>query len=134
MMPAISTNLRSGRFMSFILIISVFVFIPFATLNAQEVAFQAPQEELAKNNLESFARAYRDISVIHTDYERRILVSSDQTEADALQREAIQKMNQAVTDHGLSIQEYNTIHGTIQNDPALKEEFMTVLHRTPQTD
>jgi GTP1/Obg family GTP-binding protein len=120
--------------MSFILIISVFVFIPFATLTAQEVAFQAPQEELAKNNLESFARTYRDISVIHTDYERRILVSSDQTEADALQREAIQKMNQAVTDHGLSIQEYNTIHGTIQNDPALKEEFMTVLHRTPQTD
>lgn len=133
-MPSISRSLTSGRFMSFILIVSVFVFMPFATLNAQEVAFQAPQEELTKNNLESFARAYREITVIHTDYERRILESSDQTQADALQREANQKMNRAVTDHGLSIQEYNTIHGTIQNDPALKEEFMTVLHRTPQTD
>jgi hypothetical protein len=39
-------------------------------------------------------------------------------------------MNQAVVDHGLTVEDYNTIFRAIQSDPTLKEEFMTVLQQT----
>lgn len=113
-----------------VLITSVLSLAPLATLKAQVVESQPPQEELSGNILEPFAEAYKEVSQIHTSYEQRIIQSNDQTQADALQQEANQKMNQAVVDHGLTIEDYNTIFKSIENDPALKKEFMTVLNRT----
>ncbi|MEO6202739.1 MAG: DUF4168 domain-containing protein, partial [Nitrospirales bacterium] len=77
-----------------------------------------------------FAGAYKEISQIHTTYKERIMQADDPGNSEALQQEANEKMSQAVTDHGLTISDYNTIFQSIQNDPALKEEFMTVLNRT----
>lgn len=105
--------------------------------NAQDVNSQSNtvksqtlQKELIEPNLEPFAGAYKEISQIHTTYKERIIQAGDPTKGEALQEEANQKMSQAVADHGLTIKDYNTIFQSIQNDPALKEEFMTVLNRT----
>lgn len=89
-----------------------------------------PQKELIGPNLEPFAGAYKEVSQIHTAYKQRIIQAKDPAQTDALQQEANQKMNQAVADHGLTIADYNKIFQSIQNDPELKEEFMTVLNRT----
>ncbi|GJL58461.1 MAG: hypothetical protein NPIRA03_13180 [Nitrospirales bacterium] len=97
---------------------------------SQTVESQPMQKELIEPNLEPFVGAYKEISQIHTTYKERIIQSDDPTKSEALQEEANQKMSQAVTDHGLTITDYNTIFQSIQNDPALKEEFMTVLNRT----
>jgi hypothetical protein len=40
-------------------------------------------------------------------------------------------MNQAVTDHGLSIEDYNSIYRTIEKDPSLKQQFTQVLSQNP---
>jgi GTP1/Obg family GTP-binding protein len=113
------------------MIISVIGLVPLATLNAQVGESQPPQGELSGDILEPFAGAYKEISQIHTTYTERIMQSNDPAQADALQQEANQKMTQAVADHGLTIKNYNTIFKSIQYDPALKEQFSTVLNRTP---
>jgi len=128
-MKSIPMSLKPLRVL--VLITSVMGFVPLAALNAQVGESQPPQEELSGDILEPFAGAYKEVSQIHTTYEQRIIQSNDSAQADALQQEANQKMTQAVADHGLTIKDYNTIFKTIQNDPALKEQFMTVLNRTP---
>jgi len=118
--------------MVLLLIASLTGLASFSALSAQDMKSQPSQEEsLAKNNLEPFAGAFKEVSKIHNTYEQRIVQSSDQAQANALQQEANQKMNQAVADHGLTIENYNAIFKAIKNDPVLKEEFMTVLNRTP---
>jgi hypothetical protein len=121
-------NLKLLR--TLVIIISVIGLIPLAVLNAQDVALQSTPGELVRNNLEAFAKAYTEVGQIHSSYEERIIQSADERKAEALQQEANQKMTQAVADHGLTIEDYNTIFKAIQTDPALKEEFMTVLHQT----
>ncbi len=133
-----NSRAMSVQRLSLLLVItSVFGLGPLAVLNAQDgnsqiqtVESQPPQKELIGPNLEPFAGAYKEISQIHTTYKERIIQADDQTKSEALQHEANEKMSQAVTDHGLTISDYNAIFQSIQNDPALKEEFMTVLNRT----
>jgi hypothetical protein len=127
-MNSMSMSLQALRVL--LLITSVFGLAPLAALNAQDVESQPPQKELIGPNLEPFAGAYKEISEIHTTYQERIIQADDPTKSEALQEEANQKMSQAVTEHGLTISDYNAIFQSIQSDPALKEEFMTVLNRT----
>jgi hypothetical protein len=128
-MKSIPMRLKSLRVL--FLIISVLCLSPLAALNAQVAESQPPQKEINGDILEPFAGAYKEVSQIHTTYEQRIIKSNEPAQADALQQEANQKMKQAVVDHGMTIEDYNTIFQNIQNDPDLKKEFMTVLNRTP---
>ena len=128
-MNPISMSLKALRVL--LLITSVGGLTPLAALNAQDVESQPLQKELIGPKLEPFAGAYKEVSQIHSAYQERILQADDPTQTEALQQEANQKMAQAVVDHGLTIGDYNTIFQTIQSDPALKEEFRTVLNRTP---
>lgn len=91
---------------------------------------EAPQAAIDGSQLEPFAGAYKEVTEIHTAYKQRILESTDPAQTDNLQQEANQKMNQVVKDHGLTVEAYNKIFKAILKDPALKEEFLTVLNRT----
>ena len=127
--------LMSLKLLRVLLLISIILGLaPLAVLNAQEVESRLPPKELAGNNLEPFAGAYKEVTQIHNTYEQRIVKSNEKAQVDALQQEANNKMSKAVTDHGLTVEDYNTIFKAILNDPALKEEFMTVLNRTPSKE
>lgn len=121
----------SKFFLVLFLIAIVFTVVPLVGLNAQTVESKPSQAEMAKSNLEPFAGAYKEVSKIHTTYEERIVQSGDKAQVDVLQQEANKKMNQAVTDHGLTLTDYNMIFRAIKSDPVLREEFMTVLNQTP---
>ncbi len=111
--------------------LAVFGLMSFATAIAQESQSQTPAKELVEKQLEPFAGAYKEVTQIHNTYEQRIVESSEQAQVNALQQEANDKMSKAVTNHGLTVEDYNKIFKTILNDPTLKEEFMTVLNQTP---
>lgn len=113
-----------------LLIGSVLVFSPVSIVYAQPVESQAPTEQIAGEQLEPFAGAYKEVSEINNTYKQRIVDAGDPAKTEVLQEEANQKMNQAVKDHGLTIEGYNKIFKAILNDEALKEEFMTVLNKT----
>lgn len=99
-----------------------------ATPNAQDVTYEAGSENVTRDKLTSFAGAYKAITQIGDTYAQRIIQSESIQKFEALQEEANHQMTQAVADHGLSIEDYNTIFRTIQNNPALREEFLIVLH------
>ncbi|GJL49333.1 MAG: hypothetical protein NPIRA01_05600 [Nitrospirales bacterium] len=121
---------RCKSLRGFLLIGSVLIFSPVGVVNAQPVESQAPSGQIAGEKLEPFAGAYKQVSEINNTYKQRIVEAGDPAKTEALQEEANQKMNQAVKDHGLTIEGYNEIFKAILNDEALKEEFMTVLNKT----
>ena len=127
-MNCISMSLKT--LWALLLITSIWVVSPLTPLNAQNIEPRSPSKELIGPKLQPFVEAFKEVSQIHDEYKERILIADDPTQIETLQQEANQKMTQAVADHGLTIGDYNTIFQTIQNDPALKEEFMTVRHRT----
>ncbi|WP_447971683.1 DUF4168 domain-containing protein [Nitrospira sp. M1] len=124
-------QIRKGQsWTRFLLVSSLLVLLPLGTISAQPVESQPAPEQLAGEKLEPFAGAYKQVSEINASYKEQIVEAGDPAKTQALQEEANEKMNQAVQDHGLSIEDYNTIFKAILNDEKLKEEFMTVLNRT----
>ncbi|MGE0475082.1 MAG: DUF4168 domain-containing protein [Nitrospirales bacterium] len=126
-MNVIPMSLKSLRVL--VVIASIMGLAPLAVPNAQALESQPPPKELIGPNLEPFVGAYKEISQIHSAYTERITQSGDPSRTDTLQQEANEKMNQAVSKYGLTIEDYNTIFNAILNDPALKEEFLIVLNR-----
>ncbi|WNM60022.1 DUF4168 domain-containing protein [Candidatus Nitrospira allomarina] len=102
--------------------------MPAAVLPAADGFSQSAPEEMVRKNLEPFAGAYKEVSELSSTYAQRI-IQSEPDQADVLQEEANQKMTQAVTNHGLSVEDYNFIFHTIQSEPELQEEFMIALQR-----
>ncbi len=62
------------------------------------------------------------------EYQQRVDQASG-SDKQQLVNEANGKMAKAITDQGLSVQEYTTIIVTAQNDPTVKEKL---LQRLPQ--
>ncbi|GJL55248.1 MAG: hypothetical protein NPIRA02_23800 [Nitrospirales bacterium] len=125
-----SMTRKSKSLCGFLLVSSLLVLFPLGTLSAQPVESQPAAEQITGEKLEPFAGAYKKVSEINAAYKERIVEAGDPAKTQALQEEANEKMNQAVHDHGLTIEDYNTIFKAILNDEQLKEEFMTVLNRT----
>lgn len=86
-----------------------------------------PAEDVTQDDLKTFAEAYTQVTQIYNAYEQRIINSSEPAEANALQQEANEKMNQAVMDSGLSIEDYNSMYRAIENDQGLQNELTQVL-------
>lgn len=127
-MNLIQTNLKV--FIVLFLISGLINAVPF-TVNAEESLSLASQQEVSQDDLKTFAEAYAQVSQVYNVYENRIIKSKEPGQATALQQEANQKMNQAVRNHGLSIEDYNSIHRMIEKDPSLKQQLTQLLIENP---
>lgn len=127
-MNLIQTNLKV--FIVLFLISGLINAVPF-TVNAEESLSRASQQEVSQDDLKTFAEAYTQVSQVYNVYENRIIKSKEPGQATALQQEANQKMNQAVRNHGLSIEDYNSIHRMIEKDPSLKQQLTQLLIENP---
>jgi hypothetical protein len=127
-MNAIKINIKSV--FTLLLVSGFLTFVPFA-VHADPGVSGSPQQDLTQSDLKTFAKAYTEVTQIYTVYEHRITESSEPEQATALQQEANEKMNQAVMDNGLTIEDYNAIYRTIEQDPALQQQFTQVLSETP---
>lgn len=123
-MSRMQTSIKSSVVM--LLASGLFTAVPLAA-HAEEGFSQASQQEISKNELKTFAEAYTEVTQIYNTYENRITQSKEPDQATALQQEANQKMNQAVMDKGLSIEDYNSIYKKIEQDPGLQQQFTQVL-------
>ena len=61
------------------------------------------------------------------DYRRRIK-AADPAEKDRLAEEGHNALVKAVTDKGLSVEEYTSILEVAENDPAVREKILQRLH------
>lgn len=124
MRNAIQSNFRS--LLAFLVITGSAGVFPLQVI-ADDGRSLASQQAISQDELQTFAEAYSQVTQIYNLYEQRITNSSESAQATALQQEANKKMNQAVVDNGLSIEDYNAIYRTIENDPSLQRQFTQAL-------
>lgn len=79
------------------------------------------------DDLKAFGQAMTDIQKVNQEYQPK-MAGADGPTKDALQKEMIGKMGEAVSSSGLSPQKYNEISGAVQKDAALRQRLTTVLN------
>ena len=84
---------------------------------------------LTDEKLNAVAAAIRQVATIRQSYESKIAAASDK---QRLVKEANDAMAKAVTDQGLSVDEYNSIIRTAQNDPAVRQNLAQRIRHTSQ--
>jgi hypothetical protein len=83
---------------------------------------QPPSPPISDQKLNAAAVAIGQVSSIKQSYERRI-AEAPPSDKQRMTDEANNAMKKAVTDQGLSVDEYNSIIRTAQNDPAVREKL-----------
>jgi hypothetical protein len=121
------------------LLLSACVFVPGA--NAQTQSPSPPQAQspsaspqpgqsanIPDEKLSAAAAALQRVVGIKQDYEQR-LAAANASDKQHLLDEANLALTKAVTDQGLSVEEYTAIMVVAQNDPQVREK---ILQRLPQ--
>ncbi len=78
--------------------------------------------DITDQHLQAFAKAFLKASRIFNVYDAKIRMAQNTDEVMALQREANAKMNEAVVEEGLTVQEYNKIYAAAQQDEQLRDK------------
>ena len=79
--------------------------------------------DISEQKLDAAAKAVKNVSTIRDSYEQK-LVKAPADQKAKLADEASDAMAKAVTDQGLSVEEYTTIIEVAQNDPAVRNKLL----------
>jgi len=108
-----------------ILLIAIgFVFGPVASAQVQSPSPNLSQEpqNIPDQKLDAAAAAIGRVAGLKQDYQQRIAAASP-ADKERLVDEALNAMRKAVTDQGLSVDEYDSILEVAQNDPGVREKI-----------
>ena len=83
----------------------------------------SPSDSIPDNKLDAAAAAVKSMSMVKEDYARRIAQAPD-SKKSRLADEGKQALTKAVTDQGLSVEEYSEILQVAQNNPAVREKIL----------
>jgi uncharacterized protein DUF4168 len=78
---------------------------------------------ISDQKLDQAAAAVARVNNLHKSYQQK-LTQTPPDEQDRVIAEANNALQKAVTDQGLSVDEYNTIIKTAQNDPAVRDKLV----------
>lgn len=90
-----------------------------------------PSANISDQKLDATAAAIQHVTTVTHDYQQK-MAKADPSDKERLAKEANGALVKAVTDQGLSVDEYNSILRVAQNDPGLKAKIMQRLQRSPQ--
>jgi Domain of unknown function (DUF4168) len=92
--------------------------------SAQRPSPQAPSPSptISDQKLNAAAVAIGQVTSIRQSYERKI-AEAPPSDTQRITQEENTALEKAVTDQGLSVDEYNTIIRTAQNDPAVRQKL-----------
>ena len=83
---------------------------------------QSPSAPISDDKLNAAAAAIGQVATIRQSYESKI-AAAPASDQQRLTKEANDALTKAVTDQGLSVDEYNSIIRTAQNDPAVRQKL-----------
>jgi hypothetical protein len=100
--------------------------MPLAAANAQ---VQPPSPGLSEQTpnisdqkLDAAAAAIEQVASLKQDYQQRIAAAAP-SDKERIANEAMDALTKAVTDQGLSVEEYDSILEVAQNDPDVREKI-----------
>lgn len=83
----------------------------------------APTVEISEKKLDAAAKAVKNVSTIRDSYEQKLIKAPTDQKAK-LADEASDAMAKAVTEQGLSVEEYTSIIEVAQNDPVVRNKLL----------
>jgi Domain of unknown function (DUF4168) len=83
---------------------------------------QSPSPTISDQKLNATAAAIGQVTSIKQSYERKI-AEAPQSDKQRISEEANGALKKAVTDQGLSVDEYNSILQTAENDPTVRQKL-----------
>ena len=92
---------------------------------------QSPSPTISDQKLDAAAAAIGQLTIIRQSYEQKI-AEAPPSDKQNITDEATNAMKKAVTDQGLSVDEYNTIVQTAQNDPTFRQKLVQRIHPSGQ--
>jgi hypothetical protein len=81
-------------------------------------------QNIPEDKLDAAGAALAAVSRVHQDYQKRITDAASPDEKKRIVEEANKALEKAITDKGLSIDEYNAIVDVAQNDPEFKAKLI----------
>lgn len=88
---------------------------------------QTAQAEVSDDEIANFAEAQNQVARIRQEYRGKLSNVTDQAQQQSIVQEMNEELVAAVENVGLSVERYNTIFGTVQNDPALQQRVSEVM-------
>jgi len=92
---------------------------------------QSSSPTISDQKLDAAAVAVGRVTSIRQNYEQKI-AKAPPTDKQHITDEANNALEKAVTDQGLSVDEYNTIMRTAQNDPTIRQKLAQRIHPSSQ--
>ena len=101
--------------------------LPAANAQTQAPSAQSPGAQspavIPEQKLASVAMAVQKVTTIRRDYEQKLSGASG-ADQQRIATEANTALSKAVTDQGLSLDEFNSIVRMAQNDPGMREKIL----------
>jgi uncharacterized protein DUF4168 len=96
---------------------------PASAPSTQAPAPSGSSASIPDNKIDAAAAAVKSVTAVRQDYEQRIVQASE-ADKKRIAVEGNQALTKAITDQGLSIEEYTTILKVAQNDPVVREKMI----------
>ena len=93
------------------------------------VARPSPSPTIPDEKLDAAAAAIEHVSTIKENYQQR-LAAAPPSDHERIAGEATAALKKAITDQGLSVEEYNSIVETALNDPTVRQQLVGRIHAT----
>jgi hypothetical protein len=89
------------------------------------------QSSIPEQKLNAAAAAIERVATLKQDYQQRIAVAAP-ADKERILNEAVNALAKAVTDQGLSVEEYVSYLVVVQNDPDVREKIRQRIRPSPQ--
>ena len=90
-----------------------------------------PSPNIPEQKLDAAAAALAQVATIKQDFQQKIEEAAP-SDKERIADEANDALSKAVTDHGLTVEEYNSIIVVAQNDPDVREKILRRLRPSAQ--
>ena len=91
-----------------------------------------PSANISDQKLDATAAAVEHVTILRKGYQQRMATAAAPADKQRLAGEANNALQKAITDQGLSVEEYNSILRVAQNDPAVRAKILQRLHPEAQ--
>jgi predicted ATPase with chaperone activity len=105
--------------------------IPGAHAQNQSAPNQSASPNISDQKLDAAAAAIDRLASVKQNYQQQI-AAAPPSDKDRLADDASNAMKKAVTEQGLSVEEYSSILRVAQNDPGVRERLLQRLHTSAQ--
>jgi hypothetical protein len=86
--------------------------------------------ELSDQKLSAVAAALERVASLQQDYRQRIAEAEAQAEKERIVAEANNELTKAVTEQGLSVEEYTSILSVARDDAEIRGKILQHIHRS----